>query len=385
LFNYSGKPWLTQKWVREILDNYYGTGPVNGYPGDEDQGQMGSWFVMSAMGLFQMDGGASTKPVYEIASPLFEKTIIQLDDKYYSGKEFVIIANNNSKVNKYIQSATLNGKPLNNFWFNHSELVKGGKLVLEMGPEPNKTWASKSSVPQINDIEPIVTTPYVVTENKLFIGKTEIYLACDTKGASIYYTLDGREPTVKSKLYSKPFQINKSTTVKMKAFVDDRISLPAAAIFERAKLQSSKDPGNVKSGINYKYYTGSFFKLSDYSKEEPVKSGIATKINIEKRDREEYFAFDFEGYIDIPNDGLYTIYLVSNDGSRLSLDDNLFINLDHLHPAVEEFKTVALAAGKHPIAVKYFQAGASSILKLLWEGPGIEKQEIPASALFHKK
>ena len=102
-----------------------------------------------------------------------------------------------------------------------------------------------------------------------------------------------------------------------------------------------------------------------------------------KKDREEYFAFDFEGYIDIPSDGLYTIYLVSNDGSRLSLDDNVFINLDYLHPAVEEFKTVALAAGKHAIAVKYFQAGASSILKLLWEGPGFEKQEIPASVLFN--
>ena len=66
LFNYSGKPWLTQYWVREVLDNSFGTGPVNGYPGDEDQGQLGAYYVMSAMGLFQMDGGAAVDPVYEL-------------------------------------------------------------------------------------------------------------------------------------------------------------------------------------------------------------------------------------------------------------------------------------------------------------------------------
>ena len=133
LFNYSGKPWLTQYWVREVLDNYFGTDPVNGYHGDEDQGQMGSWYVMSAMGLFQMDGGSSVDPVYELSGPIFEKITIQLDQDYYEGSEFIIEAKNTSSKNRYIQSATLNGKKLDQFWFKHSELVKGGKLVLEMG------------------------------------------------------------------------------------------------------------------------------------------------------------------------------------------------------------------------------------------------------------
>ncbi len=123
LFNYSGKPWLTQKWVREIMDNYYGLGPVDGYPGDEDQGQMGAWYVMSAMGLFQMDGGASVDPIYEIGSPIFKKAIIRLDNDYYKGEQFIIEAKNSTKENKYIQSATLNGKPLNTSWFYHSAWV----------------------------------------------------------------------------------------------------------------------------------------------------------------------------------------------------------------------------------------------------------------------
>jgi predicted alpha-1,2-mannosidase len=141
LFNHAGAPWLTQYWVREIMEGFYGDG-IDAWPGDEDQGQMGAWYVMSAMGLFEMDGGASTDPVYEIGSPLFEQITINLDTSYYPGKTFMIEAKNNSKKNKYIQSATLNGKPLTKPWFYHRELVQGGKLELLMGPEPNKAWGS---------------------------------------------------------------------------------------------------------------------------------------------------------------------------------------------------------------------------------------------------
>jgi predicted alpha-1,2-mannosidase len=143
LFNYSEKPWLTQYWVREIMSKFYGANPYNGWPGDEDEGQMGAWFVMSAMGIFQTDGGTSTKPIYEIGSPLFEKITIQLDNNYYKGKTFTIEAKNVSAINKYIQSATLDGKPLTKPWFYHEDLVDGGKLVLKMGAKPNENWGSK--------------------------------------------------------------------------------------------------------------------------------------------------------------------------------------------------------------------------------------------------
>jgi predicted alpha-1,2-mannosidase len=143
LFNYSGKPWLTQNYTREIMNRYYGSTPIHGWLGDEDEGQMGAWYVMAAMGLFQTDGGASTKPFYEIGSPLFEKTTITLDPTYYPGKTFTIEAHNVSDRNRYIQSATLDGKPLTKPWFYHADLVDGGSLVLEMGPEPNVNWGSK--------------------------------------------------------------------------------------------------------------------------------------------------------------------------------------------------------------------------------------------------
>ena len=139
LFNHAGVPWLTQKWARAIQEKYYGLGPRDAYPGDEDQGQMSAWYVMSAIGLFQMDGGVSVNPYYELGSPRFEKITIHLSDKYYSGKTFTIEAKNASRENKYIHSARLNGKKLKSWKFPQKELINGGKLILEMKDYPNKT------------------------------------------------------------------------------------------------------------------------------------------------------------------------------------------------------------------------------------------------------
>ena len=143
LFNWVGKPWLTQRWSRSIIERYYGTGMANAYLGDEDQGQMSGWLIMASLGLFQTDGGCSTEPVYEIASPLYEKVVIDLGERFGRGKTFTIEARNASRSNKYVQSALLNGKPLQSFSFPASELLKGGSLVLEMSSEPNYSWGIK--------------------------------------------------------------------------------------------------------------------------------------------------------------------------------------------------------------------------------------------------
>ncbi len=140
LFNWVGEPWQTQKWSRSILERYYGYGAGDAYLGDEDQGQMSAWFVMAALGLFQTDGGCSTEPVYEIASPLYEKVVINLDNRYGRGRQFTIKANGASRLNKYVQSARLNGRPLTSFRFPAADLLKGGILELEMGDKPNYGW-----------------------------------------------------------------------------------------------------------------------------------------------------------------------------------------------------------------------------------------------------
>ena len=385
LFNYSGKPWLTQYWVREILDKYYGSTPVDGYPGDEDEGQMGSWYVMSAMGLFEMDGGASTEPAYELSGPIFNKITIQLDPKYYKGGELVIEAKNSSSQNRYIQSVNFNGKPLDKFWIRHSELIEGGKLEFIMGPEPNKSWAVNSVHPQVMDVDPIVATPSLIETERMFLDEREVKIGCNTPDAEIHFSLNGTVPDRNSALYQRPFKINKTTTVKMIAYKGKQQSLESEADIIKAGMSKPVLMGILEPGLSFKYITGSFRMVNEFMKLEPLKSGIVPNFSIEPRESEQYFAFIYDGIIQIPKDGLYILYLATNDGGRLLIDGRLLINNDGLHPLAEIYKPVALKAGPHPVLVQYFQEGGGMGLKVSWQGPGFAKEEIPAKVLFHKK
>ena len=134
LYDFSGQPWKTQRRVRQLMDVWYEDGPL-GLPGDDDGGATSSWYVLSAMGFYPVCPGS---PVYEIGSPIFEKSTI----RFGNGKEFTIVANHVSAQNKYIQSAQLNGNPLTKAWFQHSDIANGGTLVLEMGNTPNIKWGT---------------------------------------------------------------------------------------------------------------------------------------------------------------------------------------------------------------------------------------------------
>jgi predicted alpha-1,2-mannosidase len=142
VFNYAGKPWLSQYWVRRVKEQTFGgITPDNGYGGDdEDQGQMGGVSALMSLGIFSLTGTTSLKPVYDLTSPIFDEITFNLDKSYYKGDKFVIKTYDNSARNCYIQKASLNGKPLNNFWFYHSDFARGGLLELWMGSEPNMKW-----------------------------------------------------------------------------------------------------------------------------------------------------------------------------------------------------------------------------------------------------
>jgi predicted alpha-1,2-mannosidase len=134
LYDFSGQPWKTQRRVRQMMDLWYGDGPM-GIPGDDDGGETSSWYVLSAMGFYPVCPGS---PVYEIGSPIFDKTTVRMGN----GKEFTIVAHHVSARNKYIESATLNGQPLDRPWFRHTDVANGGTLTLEMGDTPNTSWGS---------------------------------------------------------------------------------------------------------------------------------------------------------------------------------------------------------------------------------------------------
>ena len=139
LFNFSGKPWLSQKWMRTICNEFYGTEEIHGYGygQDEDQGQLGAWYVMASMGLFDAKGLTAPDPTFQIGSPLFDKVTIRLNPDYYTGKEFVIETTGNTPENYYIGSLELDGKPLQSVQLPFAEVVGGGTLRVNLAAEPN--------------------------------------------------------------------------------------------------------------------------------------------------------------------------------------------------------------------------------------------------------
>lgn len=136
LYNYAGAPYKTQARIREVLTNLYEPTP-DGYCGDEDNGQTSAWYVFSALGFYPVTPGVDQ---YVIGSPLFDQAKIHLQN----GNTFVVEAKNNSKWNYYIQSSTLNEKSYDNAFINSETIQKGGKLIFELGDQPNKDWAAAS-------------------------------------------------------------------------------------------------------------------------------------------------------------------------------------------------------------------------------------------------
>lgn len=140
LFNFSGKPWLSQKWMRTICNEFYGTEGIHGYGygQDEDQGQLGAWYVMAAMGLFDVKGLTSLDPSFQVVSPLFDRITIKLNRDYYPGREFVIETSGNTPESLYIQSLELDGKPMDTVQLPFADVVDGGTLKVSLGTEPNE-------------------------------------------------------------------------------------------------------------------------------------------------------------------------------------------------------------------------------------------------------
>jgi predicted alpha-1,2-mannosidase len=136
LYALAGAQYKTAQRVRQIQITQYDNTP-EGICGNDDCGQISAWYVWSAIGLYPVNPASG---IYVIGSPLVEKATIQLDPKYYKGGTFNVIAHNASKQNCYVQSAKLNGIPLNRPWITHEEIVSGGTLELVMDILPNKNW-----------------------------------------------------------------------------------------------------------------------------------------------------------------------------------------------------------------------------------------------------
>ena len=134
MYNYAGQPWKTQERVRTILDTQYADAP-GGLAGNDDAGQMSAWLVFSSLGFYPVCPGS---PYYIIGSPQFDKAVLSLEN----GRQFILLTEKTGKDNRYIQRATLDGKPYTKNYLSHEDILRGGVLAFVMGDEPNPSWGS---------------------------------------------------------------------------------------------------------------------------------------------------------------------------------------------------------------------------------------------------
>lgn len=225
LYNYVGKPYKTQKMVRQIMSDLYGAGP-DGLCGNEDCGQMSAWFVFSSMGFYPVAPGSGD---YILGSPLFEEVRIKLP----YGRAFVVRAKDNNTANVYIQSATLNGLPYSRSFLSHEDLMQGGEMMFQMGSRPNADWASLAADRPVSAImdELIVPVPYFKASSSSFQDTLHVTVHHADPHARIMFRAND-EPAFQP--YREPYILSRSGTFD--AYASDtsgEVSLEARARFHR--------------------------------------------------------------------------------------------------------------------------------------------------------
>ncbi|MCB0762386.1 MAG: GH92 family glycosyl hydrolase [Flavobacteriales bacterium] len=205
LYSFAGKPYKTQEYVRQILLDQYNNTP-DGLSGNEDCGQMSSWYVLSSMGFYPVTPG-STK--YVLGAPLFEETAIHLEN----GNTFTIKALNNPLQNAYVERMELNGQPYGKWDIDHAEIMKGGTLTFYMSDTPNKSTVSPENRPEQRIAEEVICpTPYLEMQ-RTFSEPYLIKIHCPEEGASIHYRISSDGQSHEG-IYNEPIEISLSSSIE---------------------------------------------------------------------------------------------------------------------------------------------------------------------------
>lgn len=380
LYSYVGQPWKTQYWTRRLLKEMYPSTP-EGIVGNEDCGQMSAWYILSSLGFYPVCPGSNQ---FVLTSPLFEKATIRLGN----GKTLTMTANAPER-NTYISAVTLNGTPIETCYLTYEQLMAGGTLAFTLSSEPNRTWGTASeNAPYSYTTRPTVSIPFVTNDLYLFEGETTADLQCTTQGAEIHYTLDGEEPTQQSPLYRQPIRLTKATWIKAKAYKDGYepsrtfVIRSTPAVLRPSLPLSDTQKASMQPGVSYAYYEGYFHKVADLDTLQPHATGRMPQPDIAGAAQDDHFGYIFQGAIEIPEDGIYTFFTRSDDGSVLYISGEEVVNNDGSHAAISATGRIPLQKGLHPFTLKYFEDYEGEHLSWGWKKPGdTEFSPIPARYL----
>lgn len=276
LYDYAHEPWKTQKYVRQILDEFYKPTP-DGLIGNEDCGQMSAWYIMSAAGFYEVTPGSG---IYAFGTPLFPELKFNLEN----GKTFTVRAKNVSQANKYILNAKFNGAPYKKAFITHEDIMRGGVLEFSMIDQPVKTAFDHFPVSSID----ISTTAVPVIEGeRIFTDKTLVKIEPPVGGAIISWKDDRDNRTWRS-MCCEGIPISETTTITATAENGDGIKSPevSATFYKRPNDWSVK----ILSHYSSQYNGGGDEGLID---------GIRGTVNFASGEWQGYQGQDFEAVVDM--------------------------------------------------------------------------------------
>ena len=262
---------------------------------------------------------------------------------------------------------------------------ENGNTVISLPPyDPNKIKAPYAYVIKMENYGKYLPKPKIDVNYGKTMQKPVININAEP-GASIHYTTDSSEPTINSALYLQPFTVAKSSLIKAVSF-GDKILSSATASEDVAVLQyhKAKRINKLKPGIHYMVYEVNANKVADLQNSIPVKTGVTTTISTQPVTRKEEAGLEFNGFIRIKEDGIYTFYLSSDDGSVLWIDGVEIINNDGLHGSEEKTGQIALKKGVHSIKIAYIQGTGDAVLKLDYSKGNEAKKSVNADMLFYR-
>ncbi len=375
LYSYVGMPWKTQEMTRRLLEEMYGVSP-EGIIGNEDCGQMSAWYVLSSLGLYPVCPGSNQ---FVLTSPQFSEVSVRL-----AGGNTLVIKSDRPKK-RYVKSVTFNGEPVEANWISYDRLMKGGTLDFAMSSVPEYgRGISPESMPYSMTENGFVSVPYTDSRINLFVDSLEFRLYTNTAGACIRYTLDGSEPGPESLLYTEPFMLYESITVKAKAFKDG-LDDSRTVVFnaEKADFLPAVADNAGRHGVNYSYRRGTFSRTADILSAPESMRGTMPCPSIEDAPDEDHYAYIFSGLVDVPETGVREFMTKSDDGSVLYIDGRRVVNNDGSHAAISATGRIALSKGLHRFSLLYFEDYEGQYLGWGWKQVGEQDFcEIPEDRLY---
>ena len=233
-----------------------------------------------------------------------------------------------------------------------------------------------------------IPPPTGLAPRTLFVDEAEVVLKKPVRDMAVYYTLDGSEPTRDSTPYEEPFTVDRTVTVKVRGFLPSgRATRVIEGTLEKAVFREPAQaaPAGLRPGLRCAWFEGDFDSVEKLAGAKPVKETVEARLALPKGVPADRFGLVFEGFLRVPEDGIYTFRTASDDGSRLYIGDDLVVENDGFHGKVSRTGSAALRAGLHPLRVLFFEAGGAEALEVTWRGPGIPEGPLPAEALFHEE